>query len=481
MKRVLLPAAALAAVVLAGCGTSASKVSIRTTSAVTWPNLCKRINADLLTDGGDPVTSSGSDTVTVAVTGATAYATNKCTGSAITTATAASGSTAAVFYVKATALGTVNITVTNNLGKELGTGSLDVVAPTAELVLGQPNFTSNTANNGGIGAKTINDPWYVDTCGSKLVVADSANNRVLIWNTLPTANQTAADVVVGQPNMTSNASSTTQSTYDYPESVACSGNRLAVADYSNNRTLVYNTIPTTNGANASLVLGQPDFTTGIQPLSASASNNQGPTSVTATDTKLVTSDDGGWSRILIWNTFPTANNAAASIVLGKTDFTTTTNGSTSAATLNAPYLGRFRGDYFLVADEGNYRVLVWNAATLSNGKAADIVVGQPDGTTTNSPSAVNAKTFGSPGAADWDGDHLIVTDNDQNRILIWNGMPATGQTDADVVIGAPDFTTGGSGAATQTSFNAWQFSAGDGKGLWIADENNNRILKYPAP
>jgi hypothetical protein len=32
-------------------------------------------------------------------------------------------------------------------------------------------------------------------------VADLGNNRVLIWNSIPTTNQKAADVVVGQKDM----------------------------------------------------------------------------------------------------------------------------------------------------------------------------------------------------------------------------------------------------------------------------------------
>ncbi len=38
--------------------------------------------------------------------------------------------------------------------------------------------------------------------GSKLFVADTQNNRVLIWNTIPTQNNQPADVVLGQPDFT---------------------------------------------------------------------------------------------------------------------------------------------------------------------------------------------------------------------------------------------------------------------------------------
>ncbi len=46
-------------------------------------------------------------------------------------------------------------------------------------------------------------PVSVTSDGQRLYVADLGHNRVLIWNSIPTANQQPADVVVGQPDMTS--------------------------------------------------------------------------------------------------------------------------------------------------------------------------------------------------------------------------------------------------------------------------------------
>ena len=43
----------------------------------------------------------------------------------------------------------------------------------------------------------------VTSDGQRLYVTDLGHNRVLIWNSIPTQNGQAADVVVGQPNMTS--------------------------------------------------------------------------------------------------------------------------------------------------------------------------------------------------------------------------------------------------------------------------------------
>ena len=63
------------------------------------------------------------------------------------------------------------------------TASADPVDAVADLVLGQPNFTSNTANNGGVSASNLHRPHgvAVDTAGN-VYVADLYNNRVLIYD-----------------------------------------------------------------------------------------------------------------------------------------------------------------------------------------------------------------------------------------------------------------------------------------------------------
>ena len=78
-------------------------------------------------------------------------------------------------------------------------GSCPVCVGQANLVLGQPNFTSTVAHTSQTGMST---PTAVASDGRILVVADTENNRVLIWNTIPTTNGQPADVVLGQPNFT---------------------------------------------------------------------------------------------------------------------------------------------------------------------------------------------------------------------------------------------------------------------------------------
>ena len=95
-------------------------------------------------------------------------------------------------------------------------------------------------------------------------MAESQNNRVLVYNlALGITNGMNASVVLGEPNFTTGAGGATQSTLSAPQGLALDipDQNLFVADSSTNRILVFNVSTGTivSGENASVVLGQPDF------------------------------------------------------------------------------------------------------------------------------------------------------------------------------------------------------------------------------
>ena len=113
---------------------------------------------------------------------------------------------------------------------------------TADAVFGQPDFTSNTDNNGGVSASSLNHPvgLAIDSSGN-LYVADLKNNRVLRYGN-PMTN-TKANAVFGQPNFTSNTANLggiSASSLDEPQHLAFDNKGdLYVTDQTNNRLLVY--------------------------------------------------------------------------------------------------------------------------------------------------------------------------------------------------------------------------------------------------
>lgn len=69
------------------------------------------------------------------------------------------------------------------------------------------------------------------------------------------------------------------------------------------------------------------------------------------------------NRVLIWSTFPTSNNQAADIVLGQADFISNDanrgNACPDAATLSAPTGVLFNEEKLIITDTQNNRVLIY--------------------------------------------------------------------------------------------------------------------------
>ncbi|KKS44617.1 MAG: NHL repeat containing protein [candidate division CPR1 bacterium GW2011_GWA2_42_17] len=145
----------------------------------------------------------------------------------------------------------------------------------ADVVVGQPNMTSNTANNGGIGANTLKIPTGVYSDGTKLYVSDTGNHRVLIYNSIPTADNASADVVVGQPNMTSStANGIGADDLASPYAVYFNDAKLYITDLQDYRISVYNSVPTSNGASADEALCQPNPDSALGYTGAGEDNTQ---------------------------------------------------------------------------------------------------------------------------------------------------------------------------------------------------------------
>ena len=127
---------------------------------------------------------------------------------------------------------------------------------------------SNSSNQGGsVRVSTLREPTGVFVENRRLFIADWTNNRVLIYNFLPTTNGASADVVIGQTDFTHDDDNQggitpSASTLLGPVEIYVDGTRLYISDMGNARMLVYNSLPTSNGASADVVIGQADMTQG---------------------------------------------------------------------------------------------------------------------------------------------------------------------------------------------------------------------------
>ncbi|MHB8546708.1 MAG: NHL repeat-containing protein [Nitrosotalea sp.] len=113
---------------------------------------------------------------------------------------------------------------------------------------------------------------------------------------------------------------------------------------------------------------------------------------------------------------------------------------------------------------------------------SSLVVGQSSFTTmVNTP--INSSSLSNPiGLAFDSAGNLWVADSNNNRILNYSSSSfGINHPNATTVLGQSSFTTGGF-STTATTLRAVSALTFDSSGnLWVADEDNSRILKYTAP
>ena len=322
----------------------------------------------------------------------------------------------------------------------------------ADVVLGQTDFV--TANLTLLPKQnTLRLPTAVASDGQRLVVADTDNNRVLIWNSIPTSNQAPADVVIGQTDFTKGTAVRPPNNKSLlgPQGVWIQSGKLYIADTQNHRVLIFNNIPTSNNAAADVVLGQKDFNSAVEldlvKATVDPQNNNllNPVSVTSDGVRLYVSDLG-FNRVLIWNSIPTSNTKAADVVVGQPDFISAiannvvnmcpSNGvdanskptypTVCSSTLQYPRFALSDGKRLFIADGGNDRVLVYNTIPTTNAAKPDIILGQ----LTDDINRVSDASFPqlrassdqlrTPSSLAWDGTNLFVSDPFNRRIMVFS-------------------------------------------------------------
>ena len=282
----------------------------------------------------------------------------------------------------------------------------------ADVELGQANFNvafqpDLTKGSTDAHANTLLNPVSVSSDGIRLFVTDLGNNRVLIWNSIPTTNQAPADVAVGQKDLDSGISNDTPDlcpsngtdsttgdptypgrcgkTLDFPRFALSDGTRLFIADGGNDRVLIYNNIPTQNGAAADVILGQPDenasvvssFTDLFHPLlrQSAADILPTPTGLAWDGTNLYVTD-GSNRRVLVFTPAELlvpingVRNAASLQIFALGSLTiggTITVGDVVKVTITDTLGNAIEYDYTMVKDDTLETAMIGLAASINAG------------------------------------------------------------------------------------------------------------------
>ena len=200
----------------------------------------------------------------------------------------------------------------------------------ADLLLSGVGF-----NNAG-GALLFNHPSGIASDGTRFLLCDRFNNRVLVWNTLPIAWNQQPDLVLGQLTFTGNNSGTSMSELNFPGNVSVASNGVVtIADTDNDRILIWKTFPTRNGQPANISIDLPSITPqGV------AMRNAWPWGVWTNGTRLAAVATHG-STILFWNSLPSRDNQPPDYSVTHQHFGTPRNISTDGSS------------YFFVGDHNS--------------------------------------------------------------------------------------------------------------------------------
>lgn len=371
-------------------------------------------------------------------------------------------------------------------------------------VLGQADFVSNSS---GLTASTLSSPEgiYFDFTNNKLYVADTGNNRVMVFDTSSITNGEDAINVLGQADFISSTAGTTQNTMYSPKGVTMdeATNRLFVADTSNNRVLVYDVSSITDGQNAVNVLGQIDFTSSDPGLTDSTMNY--PHDVVyfgngengdGNDGTLFVSEKNN-SRVTQYNVNTITDGESAVHVIGQENFTTNNQNSDQDGihTPEGIAVNLNENAHFFVIDSGVHRLMVFEAQDeIVDGVNASDSLGQFDQTYLDNPLPIYTKTSPNNGpnllgfydptdiSLDEVNHRLFISDSVNNRVLVHDLSNDNVLLDyiPDFVLGQSDFYSNSTGTTASTmggGVTSIEFDPVNNR-LFVADNSNNRILIF---
>ena len=395
-------------------------------------------------------------------------------GGTTTTSTSACPSTPAS-SVTVTATGATYPIWTPRTGTAFQTGQ------DADILLSGIRF-----NESG-GPLMFNHPTGLATDGTRLLLADRFNNRVLIWTTLPTSGVDEPSIVLGQANFVTNNPGTGLNQMNWPGAVSVTtAGKVVVADSYNDRILIWNTFPTRSGQPADVQLTHADLAW--------------PWGVWTDGTRLAATSTSK-SKILFWNTLPSSGNPAPSF------------SSTGGGQLGTPRTITTNGRWFGVGDhnsragagditthvwqtfptsdtapdfgmrdpiDGNYAWLTGDFTTRGElaffGRYLHIYGSAPTSATAAAQLTLQQYPFnGGDGAAvAVAGSRIFMSAYNGNRLVVYRTVP-TADADPDFAIGSPDICTN----TLDTRFYATNgVPATDGRSLWVSSDFDRRMYVW---
>lgn len=300
----------------------------------------------------------------------------------------------------------------------------------ADILIGQPSFEKEGRNAKTTPTDfSLNVPTGVTEWRGGLAVADPWNHRVLVWRTPPTHHNQPADIMLGQNQPDSvlanrGADVPTATTLHWPYGVSSIDDNLVVCDTGNRRVLIWNDLNET-GQPADLVLGQHGFTSRDENAGedVSAMSMRWPHAAMLWKGQLAVADAGN-NRVMLWSDgVPTENGTPCDGLIGQSGFAfcdhNMANYYPSSRALNMPYALAVDGNCLIVADTANSRLVGWFDAGIA--PPASSLTGQLDFASKgdNGWGIARRDSVCWPYGLSARHGLVAIADSGNNRVLLW--------------------------------------------------------------
>lgn len=331
------------------------------------------------------------------------------------------------------------------------------------------------------------------TDGVRVIAADTGNHRVLIWNSLPHKDGEPADVVLGQPSATSEGPAAggrgPENGFHLPTGILVIDEQLVIADAWHHRILVWETVPTVDDTPPDWVIGQPDLSRvepnrGAEP---DLTSFYWPFGIAFIEGRFYIADTGN-RRVLVWNDGLPLRGQPADLVLGQpspTDREENRGGEVAADSFRWPHSIAAAGAGVVIADAGNHRLLRWDRPLEADGPA-DAVLGQLDFVSgAEFPYVSQEGRLRFPYAVATLDGQMAVADTANNRVLLYDSVEAAHDDRPIGVLGQPTLAANGENRWERVAddtmcwpYGLWWSRSFDRELLAIADSGNNRVVLW---
>ncbi|MBL8132983.1 MAG: hypothetical protein JNL42_14075 [Anaerolineae bacterium] len=334
------------------------------------------------------------------------------------------------------------------------------------------------------GGLLFNHPRGLASDGTRLILSDGSNNRILIWNSLPTGNQ-PPDLVLGQPDFDSNAPGTGLNQLNWVGQVSVADDILVAADTNNARLLIWTSFPTRSGQPADRVINGIQWTWGVW----------------IDGTRLVATATGS-KAIHVWNTLPTRDDQPADFTIsggGIGTPRTITSDGTHLIVGDHNAFGDQSGDYFwsefptgaddlydFFMSDPNDPHFSWmqgdflpDGGLMMLGRSLSLWGDFPTDADDRPDLVIDGYRFrgGDGNAAIFAGGRVYVLMYNGNSIVGYNALPTSANQQPDFAVGSPDIHTN---TLDTHHFITNPVPATDGAHLFVISDFDRRLYVYRA-